>query len=469
VKQAEVAARFAASAAHGGAVVGSLERFHTWWEGLPRSGAYAVEPVPFAALEQWGFAPRTGDLVHATGGFFSIEGVRVHPGGGADPWTRPIIHQPEIGILGILVQEFDGVLHCLMQAKFEPGNVNVRQLSPTVQATRSNYTRLHEGRSTPYAEYFRDPGAGRVLVDVLQSEQGGWFWRKHNRNIVVEVPPGTDVPVREGFCWLTLGQIRALLRTDDLVNMDARTVLACMPVEPVGDAEAPGADPFTAAVRRSTAARGDDPRARTSLGAVISRLTDAKARCLWKTERVPLAEVDGWECGADAISGGPDTDFRIVGVRVGARHREVGRWYQPLLEPTDVGLAAFVVRVFDGVLHVLVCARPEPGLLDLVEMAPTAQGRTRGGAAASAGPFADLALTDDPARVRFDTVLSEEGGRFRHARTRYRVVDAGADAPEDPPEGFCWVTVGQLMDLVRHAHYLNIEARTLLACLHTLG
>lgn len=470
MRRAQIAERFTASATHGGAAVASLGDFHTWWEALPRSGAYEVVPVGFAELEHWGFAPDRGDLVHTSGGFFSVEGVRVLPGDGRDAWTRPIIHQPEIGILGILAKEFDGVLHFLMQAKFEPGNINIRQLSPTVQATRSNYTRVHEGRSTPYAEYFRDAPAERVLVDTLQSEQGGWFWHKHNRNMVVEVPADVPVPVREGFCWLTLGQIRTLLRTDDLVNMDARTVLSCMPLEVAGEGRAATAA-LTGALRGSYAARGDDPRALVPLGGVISRFTDAKARCAWKAERTTLDEVfadSDWGRDEHRIAGGADGDFRIVGVRVSARSREVAEWYQPLLEPLETGLAAFLVREFDGVLHVLVGSRPEPGLLDLVEMAPTAQGRTRAAAAASAGPLAEAVLTDDPGRVLFDTVLSEEGGRFRHARTRYRIVDAGEDAPEDPPEGFCWVTAGQLMDLVRHAHYLNIEARTLLACLHTL-
>lgn len=60
-------------------------------------------------------------------------------------WDQPIINQPEVGYLGFIVKEFNGVLHFLMQAKIEPGNVNHVQLSPTIQATRSNYTQVHQG------------------------------------------------------------------------------------------------------------------------------------------------------------------------------------------------------------------------------------------------------------------------------------------------------------------------------------
>lgn len=78
------------------------------------------------------------------------------------------------------------------------------------------------------------------------------------------------------------------------------------------------------------------------------------------------------------------------------------------------------------------------------------------------------ALSTDPSRVHFDTLLSEEGGRFHHAQTRYRVVEASDALPEDPGPAFRWLAVHQLMDLVRHGHYLNVEARSLLACLHGL-
>jgi len=160
--------------------------------------------------------------------FFSVEGLRVRTDRPwVSEWAQPIIVQPEIGVLGILVKRFDGVPHCLMQAKMEPGNINGLQMSPTVQATRSNYMKVHGGAATKYMEYFRPGSRRRVLFDGLQSEQGSWFLHKRNRNIVVETDD--DVPLDEDFCWLTLDQIRRLLRLDHMVNMDSRTVLACVP------------------------------------------------------------------------------------------------------------------------------------------------------------------------------------------------------------------------------------------------
>lgn len=428
-----------------------------WWSSRPRHALLSVEEVGFDAAEPWYFRQDTGDLAHRSGGFFTLRGLRADRG--EHTVHQPVIHQPEIGILGILMKGIGGVPHFLMQAKFEPGNVNLRQLSPTVQATRSNYTGVHGGRATPYVEFFRAPRPGRVVSDVLQSEQGEWFWRKHNRNIVVEVPPDAEIPEREDHRWFTLAQIHRMLRRDNVVNMDTRTVLSGLPVErgePAADA-----DPFTLALYRSY---GDD--AAHSLTEVLSWFTEAKAVNTVRSRLLPLHGLPGWARTGREIAPSDAAGFRIIMVSVRARIREVGSWVQPLLAPAGPGHAAFLVKELDGVLHVLVRARAEPGTRDGVEIAPTVQSSPSADALGVPEPYAEAA---SGGRVLYDTLLSEEGGRFHHAQTRYRIVEAPPELPAEVPDDFCWVTARQLMSLVRHGHYLNIEARTLLLCLHTLG
>lgn len=97
-------------------------------------------------ISRWYLDEKTGSIQHDTGRFFSIDGIRVTATIGEIPtWDQPIINQPEIGILGFIVKELGGVLHFLVQAKIEPGNVNCVQLSPTIQATRSNFQQTHGG------------------------------------------------------------------------------------------------------------------------------------------------------------------------------------------------------------------------------------------------------------------------------------------------------------------------------------
>ncbi|WP_329241772.1 NDP-hexose 2,3-dehydratase family protein [Actinoallomurus sp. NBC_01490] len=429
----------------------------------------AVDRVALDDLGGWTRDATTGNLGHRSGGFFSVEGMAVEAADGpVGSWSQPVIHQPEVGILGILAKEFDGVLRFLLQAKAEPGNHNGVQLSPTVQATRSNYTRVHRGRPVPYLDYFRHASRHRVLVDVRQSEQGSWFFRKRNRNMVVEV--AEEVEVRDGFRWLTLGEIHALLARDDTVNMDTRTVLGCLPVTgtdltPMFDV--PGSDRFRTALVRSC-----DPAAGALHDAtgVLSWITEARTVTGIRTRLVPLDEVKGWRRTAGRIHHRSGRFFEVIGVRVQAAGREVERWDQPMIRPVGTGVIAFLAGSIGGVLHVLARASAQPGYADVIELAPTVQctpGNHEHLPAAARPRFLEEVLGADEERIRFDAVLSEEGGRFFHARNRYVIVEVDPDAVAEPP-GFRWLAPHQLGELVRHGHYLNIEARSLLACLHSL-
>ncbi|MFI5823392.1 NDP-hexose 2,3-dehydratase family protein [Streptomyces rishiriensis] len=444
-------------------VVTSLEQFHSWFAARAGATDYRVKEVPLHSLAGWHSDPDTGNLVHRTGRFYSIEGLRstVRDGGGERSWAQPVIVQPEIGILGILVRTFDGVPHCLMQAKMEPGNVNSLQLSPTVQATHSNYTRVHRGSAVPYLEYFTDPRRGRPLADSLQSEQGSWFLGKRNRNVIVETTE--DVPLRDGFCWLTVRQLGELLRLDNLVNMDARCVLAALP-SPAADDATVAEDSFAGALARSAAAPGDAT-------ALLSRFTALKSRRSLVRRRIPLNQVAGWHRTTDRIAHEEGRYFCVIGVDVEAADREVPRWSQPLLAPASRGVIALLTRRTDGVLRLLLRARTEAGTFDTVEFGPTVQCAPRNYPSDPPGrpPFLDEVLRAPSDRVRFDAVHSEEGGRFHHAQNRYLVVEAADDFPEDVPDGYLWATVGETLELLRHAHYLNVEARCLLACLRSLG
>ncbi|MFF1764300.1 NDP-hexose 2,3-dehydratase family protein [Streptomyces sp. NPDC058249] len=441
--RAGISERLALSAATAEGVHIASSDVPGWLDLHRQSCGTAIRRIPFAELDHWSFAPETGDLRHRSGRFFTIEGLHVvRP---EAEWQQPIIVQPEIGILGILAKEFDGVLHFLMQAKMEPGNPNLVQLSPTVQATRSNYTKAHGGAEVKYLEHFLAPDRDRVLTDVLQSEHGAWFYRKRNRNMIVEVDG--DIPLDDAFRWLTLGQLVALLRLDNVVNMDARTVLASAPTAP------------------------PEPGALSSDADLLAWFTGERARHDIRTRRMPLREIVGWQRDEHSVRRVDDRFFQVVAVSVEGAGREVAGWTQPIIEPVGPGIVGFAYRVFDGVPHVLVHARVEGGFLDTAELAPTVQYVPANYvhlAAEHRPPFLDLMLNASPDRVRYSAIHSEEGGRFLNAESRYLIVETDeATTPAEAPPGFHWVTPGQLNWLAGHSRYVNVQARSLLAVLNT--
>ncbi|MCK5360722.1 MAG: NDP-hexose 2,3-dehydratase family protein, partial [Gammaproteobacteria bacterium] len=422
----------------------------------------------------------TSNLRHESGRFFSIEGVEIKTNwGDVAHWQQPIIRQPEIGILGIITKKFDGVLHFLMQAKIEPGNINSVQLSPTLQATKSNYTRVHKGKSPRYFEYFTDNKPGvRVLLDQLQSEQGARFLKKRNRNIIVEVEE--DIEVFEEFCWLTLGQLKHLLDYENIVNMDTRTVISGIPLgnhveDPVSIEAA------LSIVKTKGSAYGygllqsatDARRGLHAIEDIISWITRLKSKYELDIRPVPLNSLDQWHIDDHSIFHDKKKYFSVIPVRAEIGNREVQSWTQPMIKSAQEGIIAFIIKKINGVYHFLVQAKLEAGNFDIIELAPTVQcltGNYRKGLSEYEPEFLNYVLQagQNPARVRYSAMQSEEGGRFFREQNRNMIVEAPADFDENLPENFIWMTLNQLQLFIKFNNYLNIQARSLISAVRFL-
>ena len=205
-------------------IFNNTEEILSWIKNRNNEVSVNIKQIPFSEMDNW-YQDKEGCLRHNSGKFFSIEGIHVETDfGDISSWDQPLINQPEVGYLGILTKEFDGILYFLMQAKIEPGNVNCVQISPTLQATKSNYSKVHQGKKPAYLDYFINVKPEQVLLDQLQSEQGARFLRKRNRNIIIKIE--SDVEVLENFRWMTLRQIKEMMSLDNIVNMDTRTVIS---------------------------------------------------------------------------------------------------------------------------------------------------------------------------------------------------------------------------------------------------
>ena len=428
-----------------------------WIERRNRDAVVDVEEVPFVDLAGWHFDGQAGNLVHDSGKFFSIVGLDVYTNTGCvSRWTQPIINQPEVGYLGVICTEFNGVLHYLLQAKIEPGNVNCVQLSPTLQATRSNYMQVHGGKKPAFLEYFQNARSEQIVLDQLQSEQGARFLRKRNRNIIIKVE-GTEADrlkaeaaANPDFRWLTLSQIKELMRRDNTVNMDTRTVLS--------------------ALRTGEEGNVDDPRSVHTTDQILYRLSALKSKYELITEKIGLGDVkDGWQVTPTEIVRDDRNFFRVIGVRVKISNREVASWCQPLVQPMQEGLCVLFRKQINGVLHYLLQAKVECGNYDVVELAPTIQCLT-----------GDYRLTPKENRPRFvneflsgeikgkvvvDALQSEEGGRFYREQNRNVIFDLTDNMEVNDHENFLWLTMAQIKEFLRYNNYLNIQVRSLVSML----
>lgn len=433
-----------------------------------------IRQIPLADMKSWGY--RDDRIRHDSGKFFSIDGIRINTNYRNTPeWDQPIINQPEIGFLGFIVKKFQGVMHFLMQAKIEPGNLNIVQLSPTLQATRSNYTRVHGGKSPTYLEYFNGEKEVTVLVDQLQSEQGARFLHKRNRNIIVEVDENEDLEVKPGFLWASLGQIKELLRHSNVVNMDSRTVISCIKFGSYSEHSLRLLD-----VVKNMAGIGSslpDSYLYSVLSAdnhlhdiqdIIQWITALKFKYELDVKPIGISEMNHWKYDCNTISHEDGKYFDVIGCRVEIGNREVVSWDQPMVRSAQEGLMGFIVKKINGIFHFLVQAKLESGNFDIVEMAPTVQcltGNYRKGNNEYTIPYLEEVLNAPEDKIWYRSYQSEEGGRFFQEQNLNIIVEVGDDFPTEVDENYCWMTLNQMLSFVTYNNYLNIAARSLLSAI----
>lgn len=214
---------------------GSVEDVKQWYAEQVDRNQMQSTVIALADCRGWSTCPETGSIVHESGEFFRVDGIRVNASPSREViggWDQPILTQVgyDGGILGLLRKRFDGVPHYLVEAKAEPGNYNIVQITTTIQATFSNLKRAHKGKGTPYAEYFVDPQShdATVLIEQWMSEDGGRLNNKRNKTMLVEIPENADIELIDPrYRWASLFQLKQLLLTEDaIVAPHIRGVLA---------------------------------------------------------------------------------------------------------------------------------------------------------------------------------------------------------------------------------------------------
>lgn len=460
----------------------STQEIESWLSKLNNEKIFDVKHVPLAKLGMWKFHNLTGDLQHISGGFFSIRGLKVKTNMGTIPeWSQPIIHQPEVGILGIITKKINGILYFLIQAKAEPGNINTYQLSPTVQATRSNYTRSHGGKGVPYLKYFLTEKKDHALIDQLQSEQGARFFHKRNRNIIIRLNDNEKIQLKPNFRWMTLGQLQSLAQKNNTVNMDTRSIISEINFAPETPTslDPPDSSGLKEIIKRSKIitnptyefgiklALSSHPNSKPlhAMEEVLQKITAEKFKCVIEADLIPLNKVRRWKRTSLEIFHEEKKYFSVVGVSIKASDREVSFWDQPIIVQKDPGIVGFIVKEINGILHFLIQLKMESGVMDLLEIAPTVQCITDNYTPDDMPPYTDKFLNRRGFTTISDVYQSEEGGRFFQESNENIVLLANEGfSPKEPPF-YMWLTLRQLKEFIKFNNFVNVEARSLLSCL----
>lgn len=440
--------------------VKTLPEILEWIKTLNASTFVEVRECSIHESTFWFYDDYNGEVLNRKRGFFSIKGMRLFQN---DIFIKeqPMIIQPEIGYLGIICREIDGILHFLMQAKIEPGNINCIQISPTIQATKSNFTRVHGGKMPKYFEYFENASKYHIIYDQIQSEQSARFYKKRNRNIIIEVDE--EIAVETNYCWMTLGQLKHLMQMDNLVNMDTRTVISGLPFlcnTNLDDSQTEAY--FSDKALYHSMFHTDFME---SLRDVRYYMNDYRMFQDTKITQIPLNELVDWKIDEYGIECRKKADFEVRYYDITIEGREVHSWMQPLFRATGKAVFGLITCDRGGVKKFLVSTRQELGTLDMVELAPSVQIEVSD--MANESNVVEKVFFEYVKRkeTQVDVLLSEEGGRFYHEENRNVIISIKADELQQLPRGYFWLDYSALTHLMQTTQLLNIQLRNLLSLL----
>ncbi len=444
--------------------VNKTEDLLSWIEELNKNTYVKIKECSINDSTFWFYDDYNGEILNRKRSFFSIKGMRLFEDGEFVK-EQPMIIQPEIGYLGIICKEIEGEWNFLMQAKIEPGNVNCVQISPTIQATKSNFTRAHGGKLPTYFEYFENSNKYDVIYDQIQSEQASRFYKKRNRNMIMMVDE--DIPVYDNFRWMTLGQIKELMKIDNLVNMDTRTVLSGLPLVNAkltrGEKEQLS-DYFEDKALYQSIFEGN---AQEFLPRIYQQINNYKMFRDITVAPVPLNQLVDWKVDAYGVTCKKQADYMVRYYDIEISGREVQQWTQPLFKAIGNATFGLLSSVVDGKRMFLVKLRPEMGMCDKVELGPTVQWEP------THYLYNDDAIEkifrthmEQEEEIMVDVILSEEGGRFFHEQNRNMILDVAWDKVGMLPDGYAWVDFATLNYLVQVNNCLNIQLRNLLSLIN---
>ncbi len=434
-----------------------------WIEQKNSSINISIKKNNLSDSDFWLYDENYGEIRNRNSSFFQIRGLQQYRDSEL-VLEQPILIQDEIGYLGMICKEIDGILHFLMQAKIEPGNVNKIQISPTIQATKSNFTQKHGGKKPAYLDYFLEAKPDNILVDQIQSEQSSRFLGKRNRNIIIMVDE--DIEVLPSHRWMTLSTIKQLMRIDNLVNMDTRTVLSCIPYSriPISNEEKQQlAELFNdKALFRSIFTQPSH----SDMVKVFRHINNYKMLHSCSNKIIPLNEMGSWEFTDSGIVHKKGYPFKVIFCDIEIEGREVTHWSQPLFEADGMATFGLITAEFDGKLKFLVQAKPEAGCFDGIELAPTVQLE----ASVPESAYSEIdklffSLINNGAEVKNNVVLSEEGGRFYHEQNKNIVLRVHLEQIGDLPDGYFWLDYATLNEMIQFNNVLNIQLRNLLSIL----
>ena len=414
------------------------QKIKNWLNDEKRKNKLNVKVIKLSELKKWNL--NKINISHDSGKFFKIVGLRVQTNFYKNNWDQPIIVQNEVGILGIIKNKFNKKY--LLQAKVEPGNKNKLQLSPTVQATKSNYKQVHGGKSVPYLKYFLNTDKKKIMN---QSEQGFRYLNKFNSNILINIQD--KIKLLPGFYWFNKTELAALIKERNILNMDTISI-------------------FSSFIKKS---KIDIPN--NSIEKINNLIDIFDKKFFIRRKIIPIKSLKDWKISNNKISHKNEKHFSIIGVNVKTNKREVKEWNQPLIKGKKLAMAGFLLKKINNTNHYLCIYILKPGLNKSAITCTVNTSDIKNYKKNKILTVFQKKLIKNFLKKKnkdeliYDNIISDEGGRFFHCEIRNIVILLKENINLKLPETYFWVSQNQMIKMIKDKR-IDIEARLLFGCIN---
>jgi len=198
-----------------------------WFQNIRKKNKAKVKTIHLEKMKHWTYDKKRGVIKHNSGEFFKVEGKRIlNSQREVQKWDQPFMTQIGFkgGIIGLVRANINNIPHYLVDAKFEPGNFNNIQLSPSLQATYSNINRIHLGEKNKVVKKYFTKNC-TTIRKFWVTEDGGRLFKKRNLHWIIQYNGKINLPGKT-FRWLTLWEINRFIKQGSLVGPHLRSILS---------------------------------------------------------------------------------------------------------------------------------------------------------------------------------------------------------------------------------------------------
>ena len=206
-----------------------INKIVNWYQNVRKIDKSLVKNIHLEKLNKWNYNKKKGIITHKSKKFFIVEGKRViNSNREISSWDQPFLTQVGYkgGIIGLVRCKINYIPHYLIDAKYEPGNYNDIQLSPSLQGTYSNLDRVHHGERNKVLNKFFKKNFN-TIKKLWVTEDGGRLFKKRNLHWIIEYNGKPELPSKR-YKWLTLWEIDKLIKHGPIVGPHLRAILSLL-------------------------------------------------------------------------------------------------------------------------------------------------------------------------------------------------------------------------------------------------